>query len=169
MTSINITGGTAVKPRWGAGNTNTNPLSTVPSCVHGFNGRAYYGVSSYLVYSDPTTPMQVSLASQAVQIGDTTSITALAGLPLSSQLGGIQQSMTVFKGAGTLYQITGDAAASGGLSVNAIAGSVGTLAPKSIAGTPGGLLFMAVDGLRLLGLQGTLSPPMGTEDRKSVV
>lgn len=160
--ALTVAGGTTAAPRWGAGNLNTNPLSQVPSCSYGFNGRAYIGVGPYLVYSDPLNPLQVSLATQALVIGDNTPITALAGVPLTSQLtGGVQQSMTVFKGAESLTQITGDAL-TGDLKQNAVAGSVGTLAPLSIAQTPLGTAYMAVDGLRILGLSGTVSDPIGT-------
>lgn len=160
--TFTVAAGTYAAPLWGAGNLNTNPLSTVPSCAAGFNGRAYIGVSNYLVYSDPLKPLQVSQASQALVIGDNASITALAGVPLTSQLtGGVQQSLTVFKGAGALTQITGDAATSD-LKQNTVVGSVGTLAPLSIASTPEGTAFMAVDGLRVLGLTGVVSEPIGT-------
>jgi len=181
--TVNVTGGTSAAPRWGAGNFNTNPISTIPKTVYGFNSRAYMGSGPFLVYSDPLMPLQVSAASQALLVGDSTDITALAGVPLSSQLtGGVQQSMTVFKGAGTLYQVTGDAAAGnfavngtsydvtggggttdGGLLVNAVAGSVGTLAPRSIVGTPVGTMFMSVDGLRILSLTGSLSEPLNID------
>jgi hypothetical protein len=161
--TITITGGTPTAPRWGAGNLNTNPLTVVPKCCYGFNGRNYMGAGPFLVYSDPLMPLQVSAATQAVLVGDNTDITALAGVPLTSQLtGGIQQSITVFKGAGTLYQVTGDAAA-GNFLLNAVAGSVGTLAPRSIAGTPNGTTFLAVDGLRVLTLAGTLSEPLNVD------
>lgn len=163
VATIAIAGGTTAAPRWSAGNTNTNPLTTVPKCCYGFNSRNYLGTGPYLVYSDPLMPLQVSAASQAILVGDSTDISALAGVPLTSQLtGGVQQSMTVFKGAGTLYQVTGDAAA-GNFLLNAVAGSVGTLAPRSIVGTPNGTMFMAVDGLRTLGLTGTLSEPMNID------
>jgi hypothetical protein len=163
--TVAITGGTPSAPRWGAGNFNTNPLTVVPKCCYGFNSRNYMGAGPYLVYSDPLMPLQVSLASQAVILGDNTDITALAGVPLSSQfVGGVQQAITVFKGAGPLWQITGDAL-TGNLSENQVEGSVGTLAPRSIVGVPNGLLFMAVDGLRLLGVTGSLSDPLNTEGR----
>jgi hypothetical protein len=160
--TLTATGGTFAAPLWGAGNTNTNPLSQVPIACAGFNGRAYFGLGPYLVYSDVLKPLQVSFASQALVIGDNTPITAITSVPLTSQLtGGIQQSLTVFKGAAALTQITGDAATSN-LAQNTVAGSVGTLAPNSTAQTPYGTAFMAVDGLRVLGLTGTLSEPIGT-------
>ena len=160
--SLTATGGTFSAPLWSAGNTNTNPLSQVPTTVAGFNGRAYFGLGPYLVYSDVLKPLQISFASQALVIGDNTPITAITAVPLTSQLtGGIQQSLTVFKGAGALTQITGDAATSN-LAQNTVSGSVGTLAPNTTAETPYGTAFMAVDGLRLLGLTGTLSEPIGS-------
>ena len=183
-TTVNITGGTPLSPRWGAGNFNSNPISTIPKAIYGFNSRTYMGSGPFLVFSDPLMPLQVSAGSQALLVGDGTDITALSGVPLSSQYtGGVQQSMTVFKGAGTLYQVTGDAAAGnfsvngasynitggtatdGGLTINAVAGSVGTLSPRSIVGTPNGTMFLAVDGLRLLSLVGSLSEPLNTYGR----
>jgi hypothetical protein len=164
---ISLAGGTYGAPLWGAGNFNTNPLTSVPIAVAGFNGRAYVGTGPYLVYSDVLKPLQVSLASQALIIGDNTPITAIASVPLTAQLtGGVQQSLTVFKAGGALTQITGDAAnPSGGtpLTQNTVQGSVGTLAPNSIASTPYGLAFIAIDGLRVLGMSGTESEPIGTE------
>lgn len=159
--ALTVAGGTLAAPRWSAGNTNTNPLAQVPTCAAGFNGRGYFGFGPYLVYSDPLNPLQVSLATQALVIGDSTPITALTGVPLTSQLtGGVQQSLTVFKGSGSLYQITGDPL-TGNLAQNAVTGSVGTLAPNSLASTPVGTAFMAIDGLRILGLSGTVSEPIG--------
>lgn len=183
VVTVGIAGGTPAAPLWGAGNFNTNPITTIPKAVYGFNSRAYMGSGPYLIYSDPLMPLQVSAASQALLVGDGTDITALAGVPLSSQYtGGIQQSMTVFKGAGTLYQVTGDAGAndfavngtsydvtggsgSDSFAINAVNGSVGTLAPRSIVGTPNGTLFMAVDGLRLLSLYGFLSEPLNVDGK----
>jgi len=167
--SLTAAGGTFAAPLWGAGNTNTNPLSQVPAAVSGFNGRGYFGLGPYLVYSDLLKPLQVSLASQALVIGDNTPITAITAVPLTSQLtGGIQQSLTVFKGPSALTQITGDAGTSN-LAQNTVNGSVGTLAPNSTAETPYGTAFMAVDGLRLLGLTGTLSEPLGSNGTGVVV
>lgn len=161
--ALTVTGGTSGAPRWGAGNLNTNPLTAVPSCCAGFSGRAYLGVGPYLVYSDPLNPLQVSSGTQALVIGDPTPITALASVPLSSALtGGVQQSLTVFKGAGALTQITGDAL-TGNLAQNTVAGSVGTLAPNTIAQTPIGTAFMAIDGLRILGLTGVVSDTIGSD------
>lgn len=173
VTASNITataaGGTVSTPLWSAGNTNTNPLSQVPIACSGFNSRAYFGLGPYLVYSDPAKPLQVSFASQALVIGDNTAITAITSVPLTSQLtGGVQQSLTVFKGAGALTQITGDPATAN-LAQNTIQGSVGTLAPNTLVATPYGTAFIATDGLRVLGLTGTLSEPIGSQGSGVVV
>jgi hypothetical protein len=163
--ALTITGGTLAAPLWGAGNTNGNALFAVPTCVGQYNSRAWYGVGNYAVYSDALNPTQVTNASQALQIGDSTSITALSGLPLTSQVtGGILQALIVFKGGGPLTQITGDAATNN-LADNVITGSVGTLAPNTICATPSGLAFMATDGLRILSLAATLGDPIGVNGR----
>jgi hypothetical protein len=166
--ALTVRGGTAASPLWGAGNTNTNPLSAVPTCVGAFNSRAYYGVGPYAVFSDPLNPTQITNASQALLLGDNTSITALVGLPLTSTVtGGTTQALIAFKGAESLFQITGDADASGGstLAQNAITGSVGTLAPNTIVETPIGVAFIAPDGMRMLGLTGTVSDPIGANGK----
>ena len=161
--ALTVAGGTQGSPQWGSGNFNTNPVTIVPISGNGFNGRAWYGVGPYLVFSDPMNSTQVSLASQALQIGDLTPITAISPLPLTAQLtGGIQQSLTIYKGAESFFQVTGDPTTSN-LAVNAVTGSVGTLAPETIAQTPLGVAMVCVDGVRFLGLSGVQSERIGAE------
>ncbi len=160
--AVAIEGGTLAAPLWGAGNLNTYPLSSVPACVGQFNGRAYYGVGNFLVFSDSLNPTQLTNANQALTLGDNQAITALAGLPYTNTVtGGVVAALIAFKGTGTQYQITGDAATSN-LQQNAITGGVGTLAPSTICATPLGLAYVATDGLRVLGLTGQVSEPIGT-------
>jgi len=152
--ALTVSGGTPTAPLWTAGNTNTNALISVPTCVAGYNARAWFGMGAFAVYSDVENPTQVSFASQALAIGDPTSITAMQSVPLTSQLtGGIQQSLTIYKGGESFFQVTGDALTAN-LELNAVTGSVGTLAPATIAQTPKGVMMVAVDGTRLLGLTG---------------
>ena len=159
--ALTIAGGTFNNPLWSAGNTNGNPLVAAPKCVAGFNGRAYFGTLNFVVFSDELNPTQVTNADQALVLGDNTPVTALSGLPLTSQVtGGVVQSLIAFKGAQSMYQITGDAALST-LALNLINGSVGTLAPNTICNTPLGLAYVAIDGLRVLGFQGTVTDPIG--------
>ena len=158
---LTLAGGTMAAPLWGAGNTNVNPLSAVPIAVSGFNGRAWYAVKNGVVFSDSLNPTNVTNASQALLLGDSLPVTALVGLPLTSQVtGGIIQSLIAFKGAQSFYQITGDAALSN-LALSLVNGSVGTLAPNTICATPLGVAFVAVDGLRVLSLAGVVSEPIG--------
>ena len=159
--ALTVAGGSLAAPLWGAGNVNGAALTIVPSCGAAFNGRAWYGANQYAIFSDPNNPTQVTLASQALTIGDQSSVTAIVPLPLTSQLtGGIQQSLTVYKGAQSFFQITGDISG-GTLAVNAVTGSVGTLAPNTIVQTPRGVFAVSVDGVRALGLTGTQSEPIG--------
>jgi hypothetical protein len=163
--ALTIAGGTTASPQWSAGNLNTNPLATVPICGALFSGRAWYGAGQYAVFSDPLNPTQVSQASQALTVGDQSPITALQSLPLTSQLtGGVQQSLTAYKGASSFFQITGDAATSN-LAINGVTGSVGTLAPNTIVQTPQGVVMIASDGLRVLGLNGVQSEPIGNDGK----
>lgn len=165
LVSLTIAGGTPAAPLWGAGNTNTNPLATVPRAVAQFNGRAWYAVGDSVVFSDTLNPTQVTNATQALILDGTPPVTALAGQPLTSQItGGIIQALIAFKGADSFYQITGDAATSN-LAVSVVAGSVGTQAPNTLAETPLGLAFIAPDGLRILSPAGTLTDPVGSNGK----
>jgi hypothetical protein len=138
------------------------PLLGVPTAVAQYNGRAWYAVGNTVQFSDALNPLQISVASQSVTCGDNTTVNALQGLPLSNMIqGGVIQSLIAFKGDAIYYQITGDITTSD-LRVNAVTGSVGTLAPNSVVPTPKGLAYIAPDGLRFIGQDGTSSDPVGT-------
>src|ERR1700730_3245698 len=92
--------------------------------------------------------------------GDNVALTALGGLALFNQLGGIVQSLMVFKDVTNIYQVTGDSALSN-LSVNALNITTGTLAPNTIVATPKGLAFMAPDGVRLINFDAKIEDPIG--------
>lgn len=152
---------TPASPQWNAGNTTAHPLPSVPLAVAGFNGRAYYACANSVVFSDSLVPLNVTNASQALILGDNEPVTALSGLPLTSQVtGGTIQALIAFKGAQPFFQITGDAALQN-LTQSLVNGSVGTLAPNTICATPLGLAFIAPDGLRILSLSGTVTDPIG--------
>lgn len=159
--SLTISGGTTSSPQWASGNMNVNGFAAVPVAVANFNNRAYYAVNNAAVFSDVLNPTNQTNATQVLTLGDTTPVTALAGLPLSNQVtGGILQSLIAFKGSEILYQISGDAALNN-LFANAINGSVGTLAPNSISATPLGLAFIAPDGMRILDITARTTQPIG--------
>lgn len=152
-------------PAWAAGNTATNALPAVPVAVKNYRGRAWFLVNPSAgqpgaYYSDILNPTTITNANQALTFDDNTPLTALGGLPLSNQLGGIIQALIVFKGTSNIYQVTGDAATSD-LDKNSLNIATGTLAPNSVCATPKGLAFMAPDGVRLINFQAQVSDPIG--------
>ena len=165
--ALTVTGGTTAAPLYGAGQTAPIALVAVPVAVSQFNGRAYYAVLNGVTLSDSLTPLTVSGAGgtfvPTLTMGDSTPVTALAGVPLANQvIGGTMQSLIAFKGVGLYYQITGDPATNN-LASNAVEGSVGTNSPNSIAATPQGVAYIAPDGLRFIGLNGQSSNPVGAD------
>ncbi|MEK6591555.1 MAG: hypothetical protein AABZ67_00600 [Pseudomonadota bacterium] len=155
---INIS--TPSAPAWSAGNTATNVLPSVPTGVAQFGGRAYYICGNALNASDSGNPLVITNATQVLTIGDSTAVTALAQLPLATTSGGVVQSLIAFKGAVTMYQITGDFATST-WAVNQLNVATGTDAPLSICDTPAGIAFISPDGLRLIDYGANVSEPIG--------
>ncbi len=160
-------------PVWNAGNMAINPLPTPPTAVAQFNSRAYFLVNPptgqpALIVSDPLNPLQATNGSYVMTFGDNQRLTALAGLPLTNQLGGVIQSMIVFKGVTNMFQVTGDPlpnTAAGAWAKNALNVATGTLAPRSIVTTPQGLYFMSPQGYRLISFTGQVSPPVGANGK----
>lgn len=153
-------------PTWVAANTATNLLTAVPTAVAQFSGRAYFAVNPSTgqpgVYaSDILDALTITNATQILTFGDNVKLTALGSLGLNTQLtGGITQSLIVFKGGASMFQITGDFA-DNTIAKNAIPIATGTLAPKTVCGTPKGLAFVSPDGLRIMGFDGNVSDPVG--------
>lgn len=148
-------------PVWSSGNTSgAVPLPAVPAAVCVYGGRAYYAVGNATVASDALLPLQVTNAGQVLTFGDITPITALFGLPLNNQLGGIIQSLMVFKDSRIIYQLTGDFA-NMTWAINSLNVAVGTIAPGAIVGTPVGLAFIAPDGLRFIDFNAHIGDPIG--------
>jgi hypothetical protein len=172
---------TPTAPVWAAGNiTGTggfafSATTGPPVAVKAFNGRAYWAFNppsgpSATVFSDVLAPTVVtnSGAVQIITYDDNVPITALGALPLSNQLGGIIQSLIVFKGVTNMYQITGDIALGPGpplgtLTKNSLNVATGTFAPNSLASTPKGLAFAAPDGIRIIDFNAQVSDPIGNE------
>lgn len=152
---------------WQGGNTVTTLLPAPPTAVKQFFNRAYFLVNPPNAqpgaYFTDVLTLTITDPSHVITFGDNVDLTALGALPLNSQLtGGTIQSLIVFKGAAQMWQITGDAAvATNPLNVNAMNVATGTLAPNTITPTPKGLAFIAPDGLRVIGFNGTVSDPVG--------
>lgn len=154
-------------PTWNAGNTaggSAITFTTVPSWVRQFNGRAFFGINPAtgqpsVVFTDVLT-LKVTNANQALTFGDNLPLTGACPLGLSNQLGGIIQSLMVFKGTSNITQITGDPTTSN-LTLNTLNVASGSISPRSIVGTPLGLPFTSPDGMRLLSLDANVSDPIG--------
>lgn len=163
-TTLTITGGTAASPLFAAGNTNGRALLSIPNAVAEFNGRAYYATGPKLDFSDAGNSTQISDTPnvQTINFQNGVNVTALNGTPFTNVLGGITQTLVVFQGTSFIQQISGDPTTSNLLSQLLFEGA-GTNAPNSVANSPAGLFFMAQDGLRLINLQGTVTPAIGTQ------
>lgn len=161
--TFTITGGTPTQPLWGAGNTDRNPLPSVPLDCAQFNSRAYYALGTNgIVYSDASAACRVSNASrvQALLPGDGLAVTCIGQLQLSSLLGGIVQSLIAFEGINKMQQITGDEATNN-LAMNAMPTSTGTASPLSLCSCEMGLAFVSPEGLRIITFAGNVTPPIG--------
>jgi hypothetical protein len=160
---IDIT--TPASPAWSSSNTASHALPAVPIAVQGFNGRAYYAVANALWFSDSLDPLTITNASQVLVLGDSQPVTALGGMPLANQVvGGAVQSLIVFKGAEFMAQITGDPATTN-LTVNDLNIISGTLAPNTLVPTPYGLVYVAPDGVRIIGFNAQVSEPLGANGK----
>ena len=168
-------------PVWHAGNITGaggfvfSNQTGVPVAVKAFNGRAYWAYNppsgpAATVFSDVLAPTTVTNAGavQIITYDDNIPITAIGALPLSNQLGGIIQSLMVFKGAANIYQITGDIELGPGpplgtLTRNTLNVATGTFANNSIAATSKGLAFVSPDGVRIIDFNAQVSDPIGND------
>lgn len=164
-TTLTITGGTQTSPLYAAGNTNGRPLASVPNGVANFNGRAYYATGPKTDFSDAGNAVQISdtPAIQTINFQNGINITAMAGQPFTNVLGGITQTLVIFQGTSFIQQISGDPTTNN-LLAQLLAAGTGTVAPNTLDNAPNiGLFFMAQDGLRVINLQGVVSPALGTQ------
>lgn len=164
---IDIT--TFSSPAWSSGNiSGVVTFTTPPSWVAQFNGRAFYIVNipngqPAVIFSDSLSPLTTSGATLPVlTFGDNIQLTVEIGLPLMNQLGGIIQSLMVFKSVSNIYQITGDVTTNN-LTINSLNVATGTLAANSVSSTPKGIMFLAPDGLRLIDFYARVGDPIGID------
>lgn len=159
--------GNPAAPAWSSGNVGPGiAFSVPPIAVAQFNGRAYYienvPAQPGVIFSDALAATTVTNANQVLTFGDNVALTAFGSLALFNQLGGIVQSLMVFKGVTNIFQITGDSALMT-LAVNALNITTGTLAPNSVVSTPQGLAFVAPDGVRLIDFDAKIEDPLGLD------
>lgn len=131
-------------PAWSAANTATNPLTAVPTAVANYNNRAYYAVANQVQYSDVLLPKTRTNASQALTVGDSGPINALAGLPMQTTSSGVLAVLTIFKNSQT-WQVAGDTTTSN-LSENYVSLTIGCISPRTIAQSTLGLYFISNAG-----------------------
>lgn len=163
--TFTITGGTAASPLFAAGNTNGRALTSVPTNVVNFYGRAYYATGPKLDFSDAGNATQISDNPnvQTINYQNGVNINAISATPFTNVLGGIASALIVFQGTSFIQQVTGDPTTSN-LSTQLITHGTGTFAPNSIDVAPNiGLLFISADGLRIINLQGVVSQALGTQ------
>lgn len=144
-------------PAWNGGNTTVNALPARPQWVAQFFGRAYFGVGNIVYFTD-SLALAISAPNFAASltIDDRSATTGVAGLPMGQTAGAILQSLCVFKNT-SIWQISGDIAlTSNPLSLNRIANNVGCVSPRTIQSTPMGILFIAIDGPRMINLSGSV-------------
>jgi len=145
---------------------------TIPAWVRQFNQRCYFGInpttSQPSVLFTDVLVLGCSNAGQALTFSDNLPLVAGQPLGLSTQLGGIVQSMMVFKGESNIAQVTGDYAYQT-LSVNTLNVATGTTSPVGIASSPYGVLFIAPDGMRLIDFNAKVSDPIGAAGSGVVV
>ena len=155
----------------------TNPggyinFTTVPSWVRQFNGRSWFGINPptgipSVIFSD-VYALNCTNANQALSFGDNTPLTAAATLGLANLLGGVVQSLIIFKSLDGIIQVTGDATTNN-LSVNQVPGGSGTISPRSVCEHPQGLLYLDHDGFRMVTLDGNCTDPIGVAGQGVVV
>lgn len=152
-------------PTWTATNTAPTALVVPPTWVSNFNGRCFFLVNppagqpaAYM--SDSLVPTTITNGNQILTFGDNQPLTCAAGLPLENQLGGIIQSLIIFKGVNNLFQVTGDYALQN-LAVNSLNVATGTFAPNTVHTTSQGIAFIAPDGLRVIDFTARVSDPIG--------
>lgn len=154
--ALTITGGTVASPQWGAGNINGAITFTVkPVAVSQFFNRAYYAVANQTVFSDSLNGTNVTNATQALTMGNSDPVVALHGLPLGTTQSGILQALLAFKQSGSIWQITGDAALTAGVSQNELTDAATGIMPRTISSSPTGVAFMTSDGPRIIDQAGT--------------
>jgi hypothetical protein len=120
-----------------------------------FNDRAYFGVGNVEYYSDVLNPLNMNAPTNSLTLGGNDPV--LVSIPQSffvTQSGGVAFALLVFKGL-QIWQIFGDLATTN-LTLTKLSDGVGTSCPRSPANTPMGVMFVATDGVRVVGQDGQI-------------
>ena len=138
----------------------TNGLPSVPTAVANLNNRAYFAIGNKLYYSDVLAPLTATNAGQSLTLGDTSNINALSGLPVQTTTAGVVSALLCFKTT-QIWQVTGDAAVTGSLSLNYLSLNIGSACPRSIAPSPLGTFFAGPDAAYVVNPFGGVMPVTG--------
>jgi hypothetical protein len=144
-------------PAYSTMNTTGHGLPTVPTFVANLNNRAYFACGNVVYYSDSLNPTVMTNAGQALTLGDTSPVTALSGLPVQTTSAGVIAALIAFKST-QIWQITGDAAISGSLSLNYLSLNIGSACPRSVVPSPLGTFFAGPDSAYLVSAFGAVMP-----------
>lgn len=157
---------------WSCLNTTTIVLPAVPVYVKNFFNRAYFvcnlstGATTYA--SDQllgAVSGQVTMTNPYIlTYGDSSKIMALGVLGQHNVIGGITQTLLIFK-QNNVYSVTGDFSAAtpfvGSVSLNSLNIATGCIAPLGISPIARGLIFVSPDGVRIIDWDVKVSPPIG--------
>jgi hypothetical protein len=157
--SITLAGGTTAAPLWAAGNTTNIPLIAVPQQIAQFNNRPYFAVKQYLVFCDALT-LNISSATNALTVGDTSPITCLQPLTIINAATAAPVSGLLAFKENLINLINGDPTTSNLTNSNLSASGIGTTSPNAVSATQVGVFFPATDGIRCVELSGTISDPL---------
>lgn len=141
-------------PVWSSANTAANGLTAVPTAVANLNNRAWYAVGNQLQYSDVLLPLARASAGQALTVGDTAIVNALAGLPMQTTSSGVLAALTALKQTQT-WQVTGDPTTNN-LALNFLSLTVGTNSPRTVTQSTLGVYFLSTGGPYFIDPLGTL-------------
>lgn len=161
---INIT--VPATPAWTVNDTATNALPSVPTFVANFNNRAYFVCGNTLPFSDVLVPTTRTNAGQSLTIGDTSTLTALAGAPIQTTTSGITSALYVFKEF-QVWQVTGEYPST--LTLNYLSLTIGCAAPRSIAQSPFGIYFVSIGGSYIINQMGSVIPVTHGDNMESDV
>lgn len=166
---------TPTAPAWHGGNcsgANFMSFTVPPIAVAQFNNRAYFihnlVQQPAVIISDQLNPLTNSAGAfvPVLTFGDSVPLTALAGLPLNTTIGGIIQSLMVVKDSRNIYQVTGDPTLTANpLVINTLNVPTGTLAPAALVPTPQGLAFVSPDGLRFIDFTARIGNIVGQDGK----
>lgn len=144
-------------PAYSTTNTTTNLLPTAPTGVANYNNRAWFVCGNQAFYTDVLAPTVMTNAGQSLTVGDSAKVNAISGLPTQTTSAGIISGLLMFKNS-QIWQVIGDAAITGSLTMSYLSLNIGTTMPRSVVSTPLGVFFGGPDAAYVVGPTGSVIP-----------